>query len=139
MRNQLVLNLARNDVKEHIFAVLDKLASENNIRYFKWDMNRSFSEPGWPEAGASDQKKLWVDYVRNLYDIIDRLRAKHPKLEVGSCSGGGERIDLGILQRTMRFGLPIISRPSIGFAFRKDFRRSLRRKLCPHGLPTCRI
>ena len=76
LRNQMVLNLARSDVKEYIFGVLDKLATENNIRYFKWDMNRSFSEPGWPEAGAADQRKLWVQYVRNLYEIIDRLRAK---------------------------------------------------------------
>jgi alpha-galactosidase len=99
LRNQMVLNLARPDVREHIFGVLDKLASEYNIRYFKWDMNRSVSEPGWPEAGPVEQRKLWVDYVRNLYDIIDRLRAKHPKLEIESCSGGGGRIDLGILQR----------------------------------------
>jgi alpha-galactosidase len=99
LRNQMVLNLARNDVKEHLFGVLDKLASEYNIRYFKWDMNRSFSEPGWPEAEPADQRKLWVQYVRNLYEILDRLRAKHPKLEIESCSGGGGRVDLGILRR----------------------------------------
>lgn len=99
LRNQMILNLAREDVKQYIFGVLDKLASEYNIRYFKWDMNRSFSEPGWPEAGAADERKLWVGYVRNLYDIIDRLRAKHPKLEIESCSGGGGRVDLGILRR----------------------------------------
>lgn len=99
LRNQLVLNLARNDVKEYIFNVLDKLASDNNIRYFKWDMNRSFSEPGWAELAPADQRKLWVAYVRNLYEIIDRLRAKHPSLEIESCSGGGGRTDLGILQR----------------------------------------
>lgn len=99
LRNQLVLNLARSDVKEYIFGVLDRLASEYNIRYFKWDMNRSFSEPGWPEVAPAAQRKLWVDYVRNLYEILDRLRAKHPKLEIESCSGGGGRVDLGILQR----------------------------------------
>ncbi len=99
LRNQMILNLARTDVKEHIFAVLDKLAGEYNIRYFKWDMNRSFSEPGWPEAEPGDRRKLWVQYVRNLYDIIDRLRQRHPKLEIESCSGGGGRVDLGILQR----------------------------------------
>ena len=38
-------------------------------------------------------------YVHNLYDILDRLRAKHPKLEIESCSGGGGRVDLGILRR----------------------------------------
>lgn len=99
LRNQMILNLARSDVKEYVFGFLDKLASENNIRYFKWDMNRSFSEPGWPEEGPGGERKLWVEYVRNLYDIMDRLRAKHPKLEIESCSGGGGRIDLGILRR----------------------------------------
>ncbi len=99
LRNQLVLNFARSDVKEHIFGVLDKLATDYNIRYFKWDMNRPFSEPGWPERAAGEQREMWVQYVRNVYEVIDRLRAKHPKLEIESCSGGGGRVDLGILRR----------------------------------------
>jgi alpha-galactosidase len=45
------------------------------------------------------ENKLWVNYVMNLYDIIDQLRAKYPNLEIESCSGGGGRIDLGILKR----------------------------------------
>ncbi len=98
-RNQLVLNLAREDVKQYVFDVLDKLVSENDIAFLKWDYNRNWSEPGWPEAPLSDQKKIWVQYVWNLYDIMDRLRAKHPNLEIESCSGGGGRVDLGILRR----------------------------------------
>jgi alpha-galactosidase len=99
LRNQMILNLARPEVREYVFGFLDKLASMYHIRYFKWDMNRSFSEPGWPEAELASQHELWVQYVRNLYDILDRLRAKHPNLEIESCSGGGGRVDLGILQR----------------------------------------
>jgi alpha-galactosidase len=99
LRNQLVLNLARTDVREYIFGVLDKLATENNIKYFKWDMNRPLAEPGWEDEPVAEQRKLWVDYVHNLYEILDRLRAKHPKLEIESCSGGGGRLDLGILRR----------------------------------------
>jgi alpha-galactosidase len=99
LRNQLILNLARDDVKEHIFHVLDKLASDYNIKYFKWDMNRSFSEPGWPEAGGPNERKLWVQYVRNLYEILDRLRAAHPKLEIEDCSGGGGRVDVEAIRR----------------------------------------
>jgi alpha-galactosidase len=98
LRQQLVLNVARDDVKEYIFGFLDKLASEYNLRYFKWDMNRIFSEPGWPEQPPAEQKKLWAQYVTNLYEILGRLRAKHPNLEIESCSGGGGRVDLGILQ-----------------------------------------
>jgi len=98
-RNQLVLNLAREDVKAYVFASLVKLLSENNIDFLKWDMNRHFSEPGWPEVAPADQRKLWVNYVLNLYDILDRLRARYPNLEIESCSGGGGRVDLGILKR----------------------------------------
>ena len=103
LRNQLVLNLARDDVRDYIFNALDKLATEYNIRYFKWDMNRTFSEPGWPEVAPDEEKEIWVKYVRNLYDIMRRLRAKHPNLEFESCSGGGGRIDLGILRYVDEF------------------------------------
>jgi alpha-galactosidase len=103
LRNQLVLNLARDDVRDYIFNVLDKLASQYNIRYFKWDMNRTFAEPGWPEVAPDQQKELWVKYVLNLYDILARLRAKHPNLEIESCSGGGGRVDLGILRYVDEF------------------------------------
>lgn len=98
-RNQLVLNVARNDVREYIFTWLDKLVTENNIKFLKWDANRNFAEPGWEEAPLSQQKEIWIQYTKNVYNIIDRLRARHPKLEIESCSGGGGRIDLGILSR----------------------------------------
>jgi alpha-galactosidase len=98
-RNQLILNMARDDVRDHIFTVLDKLVSKNHIEFLKWDMNRHFGEPGWPEVAVAEQKQIWVKYVDNVYNIIDRLRAKHPGLEIESCSGGGGRLDLGILKR----------------------------------------
>jgi alpha-galactosidase len=98
-RNQLILNMARDDVKEHIFGVLDKLLTENHIAFLKWDMNRNFSEPGWPEAPPGTQKEIWEKYVYNVYAIIDRLRERHPGVEIESCSGGGGRVDLGMLRR----------------------------------------
>ena len=98
-RNQLVLNLARDDVKEYILSWLDRLVSENDIALLKWDYNRNWSEPGWPEAPLTDQQKIWVRYIQNLYEIIDRLRSKHPRLEIEGCSGGGARVDLGMLRR----------------------------------------
>ncbi len=56
-RNQLVLNMARDDVKEYIFAWLDKLVTENNIAFLKWDMNRNFSEPGWHGSGTAQREE----------------------------------------------------------------------------------
>jgi alpha-galactosidase len=91
--------MAREDVKEHIFGVLDQLLTQNHIAFLKWDMNRNFSEPGWPEVPPDTQKEIWVKYVNNVYAIIDRLREKHPRVEIESCSGGGGRVDLGIMRR----------------------------------------
>lgn len=97
-RNQLVLNLARPEVHDYVLGFLDKLLNENDIAFLKWDYNRVWSEPGWPEAPNGDQKKLYVAYVNSYYSILKELRAKHPKVELESCSGGGGRIDLGALR-----------------------------------------
>jgi alpha-galactosidase len=100
-RHQLLLNLARPDVMEYTFHWLDELVSNNEIDFLKWDYNRNWTEPGWDAVAVADQKKIYVAYVNNLYAILDRLRAKHPKLEIESCSGGGGRVDLGILRHTV--------------------------------------
>ena len=99
-RTQLVLNLARPDVRAYVYGFLDKLLNENQIAFLKWDYNRNWSEPGWPAMAPDEQQKVYVEYVRNLYGILRELRAKHPGVEIESCSGGGGRVDLGILTLT---------------------------------------
>ena len=99
-RNQLVLNLARPDVREYIAGFLDKLLTENDIAFLKWDYNRNWSEPGWDQVPVDEQRGVYVEFIRNLYSILAELRKKHPKVEIESCSGGGGRVDLGILRYT---------------------------------------
>jgi alpha-galactosidase len=97
-RNQLVLNLAREDVREYLWERLDALLSSAPIDYVKWDFNRCFSDAGWP--GDRYPQRLWVGHVRAVHDLLDRLRRAHPQVAFESCSGGGGRIDLGMLGRT---------------------------------------
>ena len=40
-----------------------------------------------------------VDYTRNVYAIIDRLRADHPRLRIETCASGGGRVTW-VLART---------------------------------------
>jgi alpha-galactosidase len=94
-RNQLVLDFGRPEVVEYILAQLDELVKRYAISFFKWDMNRSVTEPG-----SVVGKAIWRRHVAGVYDIMDRLRRNHPGLDIQSCSGGGGRIDLGILGRT---------------------------------------
>lgn len=99
-RNQLVLNLARTDVRAYVFGFLDKLLNENDIAFLKWDYNRNWSEPGWPAVPPDEEKNVYVDFTRNFYSILAELRQKHPQVEIESCSGGGSRVDLGVMQYT---------------------------------------
>jgi len=99
-RNQLVLNLARPDVRAYVYGFLDKLLNENDIAFFKWDYNRNWSEPGWPAVSPDKEKNVYVDFTRNYYGILGELRQKHPNVEIESCSGGGGRVDLGVMQYT---------------------------------------
>ncbi|WNM31617.1 alpha-galactosidase [Streptomyces sp. Li-HN-5-11] len=97
-RNQLVLNLARQDVQEYLWERLDQLLSSAPVDYVKWDFNRCFTDAGWP--GERYPQRLWTDHVHALYALVDRLRAAHPQVAFESCSGGGGRVDLGIMART---------------------------------------
>ncbi|NMO54049.1 alpha-galactosidase [Actinoplanes sp. TBRC 11911] len=98
MRHQLVLNLARPDVRDWTHAWLDRLVGEHGIDFLKWDCNRPFTEAGWP--GHADPDRVYLDHTRAVHQIMDRLRAGHPGLRIESCAGGGGRADLGILART---------------------------------------
>ncbi len=95
LRNQRVLNLTRADVQAYLFELLDRLLKENNIRYIKWDMNRPFSETG--ADNLENPQMLWYLHTMAVYDLIDRLRARHPQVQFESCASGGGRSDLGAL------------------------------------------
>lgn len=96
-RGQLILNVARPEVQAYLTDTLSRLLQENDIRFIKWDMNRSVSEPGWPDA-PGDPRELWVRYVQGFYQILSTLREQHPQVRWQTCSGGGGRVDLGVLR-----------------------------------------
>lgn len=93
-RQQLILDLGRPEVVEHLFARLDDLVGRYRISFFKWDMNRPATEPG-----SVVGKAIWRAHVAGVYQIMDRLRRNHPGLDIQSCSGGGGRVDAGMLAR----------------------------------------
>ena len=95
LRHQLVLNMTRTDVQEYVFGCIDKLLSEHNIKYIKWDMNRPFSETGAKNLDCP--KMLYYLHTKAVYDIVDRLKEKHCDVQFEACASGGGRADLGAL------------------------------------------
>ena len=97
-RNQLVLDFGRPEVVAHILDALDALLRDNAIDFFKWDMNRYATEPG-----SVVGRQIWQKHVEGVYRIMDELRRRHPHLAIQSCSGGGGRVDFGMMGRVDQF------------------------------------
>jgi alpha-galactosidase len=90
-RNQLVLDMSLPAVRDYLFSRLDALLREVPIAYLKWDHNRDLAP-----AGGHVQ-------VLGTYDLLARLRAAHPAVEIEGCAGGGGRSDAGMARHVHRF------------------------------------
>ncbi|MNC20489.1 Alpha-galactosidase [compost metagenome] len=98
LRNQLLLNISKPEVKQYILDFMSGLLGRHEIKFIKWDMNRTLTEPGMKDYPLNRQKEVWVRHVQSLYDIWSQLRAEFPDVEFETCAGGGSRIDLGIFR-----------------------------------------
>ncbi|MFM2059194.1 MAG: hypothetical protein RLY71_3579 [Pseudomonadota bacterium] len=96
-RNQLVLDIARPEAADYLFEKISALLAAHPIGYLKWDHNRDLAP-----AGLSDGRAGYRAQVHAAYALMARLRAAHPAVEIESCSGGGGRIDFGVLRHTHR-------------------------------------
>ncbi|GAA3562343.1 alpha-galactosidase [Microlunatus spumicola] len=97
-RRQQVINLGIPDcyayVRDRIFAIL----AEYDVGYIKWDHNRDLVDAGTSPAGRPGVHEQTLAFYR----LVDEIKAAHPGLEIESCSSGGSRVDLGVLERTDR-------------------------------------
>ena len=97
-RNQLNLDLSNPEVQDFVFNVIDKTLKENpGIAYIKWDCNRFITNSGSYYLPKDKQSHLWIEVVRGLYNVLDRVRAEYNDVFMMVCSGGGGRIDYGTL------------------------------------------
>ncbi|MDT0441995.1 alpha-galactosidase [Streptomyces johnsoniae] len=97
-RHQQVLDLGHPEAYAYILERLDAIVSEYSLTYLKWDHNRDLVEAGHSPTGQAGVHAQ----TTAVYRLLDELRARHPGLEIESCSSGGGRVDLGILERTDR-------------------------------------
>lgn len=102
-RNQLVLDLTNPQVQDFVFGVVDNLMTENpKLKFFKWDCNSPITNI-YSYAEKENQGNLYIDYVRGLYKVLNRVQAKYPDLTMMLCSGGGARCDFEALKYFTEF------------------------------------
>ncbi|KPM46801.1 alpha-galactosidase [Jiulongibacter sediminis] len=105
-RNQLVLDLSNPEVQDFVFGVVDKLFTENpQLAFIKWDCNAVIYNAYSVYLAEQEmpQSQLYVDYVKGLYAVLERVRTKYPKVPIMLCSGGGGRGDYEALKYFTEF------------------------------------
>ncbi|MDR2811081.1 MAG: alpha-galactosidase [Tannerellaceae bacterium] len=102
-RNQLVLDLSNPQVQDYVFGIVDKLMTENpDLAYFKWDCNSPITNIYSPYL-KEKQNHLYIDHVRGVYKVFERVKNKYPNLPMMLCSGGGARCDYEALKYFTEF------------------------------------
>lgn len=96
-RNQLVLDLSRNDVCAYIIDTVSGILADAPIDYVKWDMNRHMTEVGSAKLPPERQRETAHRYMLGLYRVMDAITSRFPDVLFESCSGGGGRFDPAIL------------------------------------------
>lgn len=93
-RNQYVLDFSRRDVVDYIYSMLEKVFTEGEVSYVKWDMNRTMSEV---YSCVTDPGEVYHRYILGVYDLYERLIQRFPDILFESCASGGGRFDPGML------------------------------------------
>ena len=95
-RGQYVMDLANPDAYSHVLGQIDALVGSLGIDFIKWDHNRDLVQ------SVHDGRPGGHAQMTAVYRLLAELRRRHPALEIESCSSGGARTDLGILEVTDR-------------------------------------
>ena len=94
-RNQLVLDLGKEEVVDYLLDVFSELFTSIPIAYVKWDMNRYMVETENPEA--------LHNHMLGLYSLWSTLSKRFPTILFEGCAGGGGRFDFGSLAYMPQF------------------------------------
>ena len=96
-RNQMLLDLTREDVQDYIISSMSEVFASADISYVKWDYNRNFTDVYSASLPADRQGEAAHRYILGLYRVMSVLTRKFPKILFEGCASGGNRFDLGIL------------------------------------------
>ncbi len=96
-RNQLVLDLSRQEVRDAVYEQIREVLSSAKIEYVKWDMNRQLTNVESFALAPDRQGELYHRYMLGVYELQERMLSDFPELLLENCASGGARFDPGML------------------------------------------
>ena len=96
-RDQLVLDLTREEVRAFIADKVNTVIRGHEIDYVKWDCNRDITEGYSLALPPERQRELMHRQILGVYDLFRRIVEANPNVMFEGCASGGSRYDPGIL------------------------------------------
>lgn len=97
-RHQHVLDLTHPEAYAHVRDQISSVIAEVGVDALKWDHNRYLLDAGHQPMGTAAVRAQGLAARALMSELI----AAHPGLQIESCSSGGGRADLGMMQIATR-------------------------------------
>jgi alpha-galactosidase len=97
-----MVNLGNPEARRHITDLVSSLIDEGGITCYRQDFNDLRVPELFAVADAPDRVGMTeIGHITGLYAFWDELLARHPGLIIDNCAGGGQRIDLETIARSV--------------------------------------
>ena len=101
LHDNCLVNLGLPEAREGVTDLISALITDAGLGVYRQDFNMA-PAPFWQQADAPDRIGMSeIRHIEGLYKFWDDLLARHPGLYIDNCAGGGHRIDLETISRSI--------------------------------------
>jgi len=99
--DNLLYNMGMPEAREYLTGLISNCITEHGVDIYRQDFNFD-PLPYWEQADEPDRVGMTeIRYIEGFYRFWDELRERHPNIWIDNCSGGGRRIDLETMSRSL--------------------------------------
>ncbi len=97
-----LLNLGNPEARRYVTDLVSDLIRESGVTVYRQDFNDLRLPEIWAKTDAPGRAGMAeIGHITGLYAFWDELLARHPGLVIDNCAGGGQRIDLETISRSV--------------------------------------
>jgi alpha-galactosidase len=99
----LILNYGNEEAKAYVYNLLSSFVEKLELSCYRQDFNVHLTDY-FKENDADNRRGITeMKHITGMYELWDSLLQKYPHLLIDNCAGGGRRIDIETLKRSIPF------------------------------------